>query len=61
MHKWVVELWREGERVRRLEFTDEMVRELKDGTVVIRFPPHDPAIGLTIATDDELRVNEQDE
>ena len=59
MHKWIVEQWREGERVRRMEFTDEMVKQLKNGTVVIHFPLHEIAGGLIIATDDELHINEK--
>jgi hypothetical protein len=58
MHKYVVEQWRDGERVRRMVFTDEMVQQHMDGTVVIHFPPKETVGGLTIVTDDELRVRE---
>lgn len=61
MHKYVVEHWRAGECVRRLVFTENMIQRQPDGTVVIHFPPHDPVIGLTITTEDELRVSERDE
>lgn len=59
MHEWNVELWREGEKERQLVFRDDQVTKLPDGTVVIKFPPKSPAVGITIATDDELRIAEK--
>jgi len=61
MHKWIVEQWRDGERVRRVEFTDDMVQQHDDGTVVITFPPKEMAGGLVIATNDELHLSETDD
>jgi len=61
MHKWIVEQWRDGERVRRVEFTDDMVQQHDDGTVVITFPPNEMAGGLVIATNDELHLSETDD
>lgn len=61
MHRWVVEHWREGEKIRRMEFTDDMVQQHDDGTVVIIFPPHELAGGLTLVTDDELHLSEMDD
>lgn len=61
MHKWIVEQWRDGEIVRRMEFTDEMVQQHEDGTVVITFPPQEMAGGLVIATNDELHLSEMDD
>lgn len=60
MHKWIVEVWRDGECVRRLELTDEMVQQHSDGSTVITFPPHELAGGLAITTDDEIHVSETD-
>lgn len=61
MHKWIVEQWRDGEKIRKLELTDEMVQQHEDGTVVITFPPHEMAGGLVIATNDELRLREMND
>jgi len=57
MHKWIIEQWRDGERIRRMEFTEEMIQHRDgDDTVVITFPPHEMAGGLVIAMNDELRL-----
>jgi hypothetical protein len=61
MHKYVVEHWRAGECVQRLVFTEDMIQRQLDGSVIIHFPPHNPVIGLTIVTEDELHVSERDE
>jgi len=61
MHKWIVEQWRDGEKIRRVELTDEMVQQHEDGTVVITFPPHEMAGGLVVATNDELRLREMND
>lgn len=58
MHKWIVEQWRDGERIRRLELTDEMIQKCDDGSVVITFPQHELAGGLVFSTDDELHLSE---
>ncbi len=55
MHKWIVEQWRDGEKIRRMEFTEEMI-QYRDGIVVITFPPHEMAGGLVFATNDELHL-----
>lgn len=60
MHKWIVELWRDGERVRKMEFTDEMVQH-HNGTTVITFPTAEMSGGLHIASHDELHVSEIDD
>jgi hypothetical protein len=61
MHKWIVEQWRDGERVRRMEFTEDMIQQHDDGTVVITFPSKEMAGGLVIATNDELHLSEMDD
>jgi hypothetical protein len=55
MYKWIVEQWRDGEEIRRMEFMEGMIQH-RDGTVVITFPPHEMAGGLVIAMNDELRL-----
>lgn len=52
-----VEQWRDGERIRELMLTDEMIQR-DDGTTVITFPPNELAGGLVIATGDELHLRE---
>lgn len=61
MHKWIVEHWRDGECIRSLEFTDDMVQHQENGIVVITFPPHELAGGLVLVTDDELHFKETDD
>lgn len=61
MHKWIVEQWRDGERVRRLELTDEMIQQRDDGTIVITFPQRELVGGLVVSTDDELHLSEMDD
>lgn len=60
MHKWIIEQWRDGEKIRKMELTDEMIQQHEDGTVVITFPPHELAGGLVISTNDELHLSETD-
>ena len=61
MHKWLVEQWRDGEKIRKMELTDEMVQQREDGTVVITFPPHELAGGLVVSMNDELHLREIDD
>ncbi len=61
MRRRVVEQWREGEKIRRMVFTDEMIQQHGDGSIVITFPPHESAGGIVIATGDELRLSEIDD
>lgn len=61
MHKWIIEQWRDGERIRRMELMDETVQQRDDGTVVITFPPKEMAGGLVVATNDELHLREIDD
>lgn len=61
MHKWLVEQWRDGERIRRIELTDGMIQQRENGTIVITFPPHELAGGLVVSTNDELHLSEMDD
>lgn len=58
MHKWIVEQWRDGEKIRRMELTDEMIQQRENGTIVITFPPHELAGGLVVSMNDELHLSE---
>lgn len=61
MHKWLIEQWRDGEKIRKMELTDEMIQQHENGTVVITFPSHELAGGLVISTNDELHLHETDD
>lgn len=61
MHKWIVELWRDGERIRTMEFMDEKVQYRSDGIIVITFPVREMGGGLHIASHDELHISEIDD
>ena len=56
----LVEQWRDGEKIREMILTDEMIQRQEDGSIVITFPPQELAGGLVIATGDELRLSETD-
>ena len=58
MHKWIVEQWRDGECIRSMELTDEMVKQQSDGSYDVTFPQCELGGGLLISTDDELRLSE---
>jgi len=57
MHKLLVELWRDGERIREMVLTDGMIRCL-DTTTIVTFPLHELVGGLVLATGDELHLRE---
>jgi len=57
----LVEQWRDGEKIREMILTDEMIQRQEDGSIVITFPPQELAGGLVIATGDELRLSETDD
>jgi len=61
VHKWVVEQWRDGEIIRRLEFTDTMIQQEADGSVVITFPAGELAGGFILSTGDTLRLCESND
>lgn len=57
MHKLLIELWRDGEKIREMTFTDEMIR-CSDTITVVTFPPRELAGGLVLATGDKLHLRE---
>lgn len=57
MHRLLVEQWRDGERIREMTLTDEMIRCFGN-TTVITFPSHELAGGFVLATGDELHLRE---
>lgn len=59
MNKWIIEQWREGLLERRIELDDRMVTRHQDGTLVVHFPVAETAGGLTITTDDEVRITQR--
>ena len=61
MRKWLVEQWRDGEKIRKMELTDEMIQQHKNGTIVITFPPNELAGGLVVSMNDELHLRETDD
>jgi len=57
----LVEQWRDGEKIREMILTDEMIQRQEDGSIVVTFSPQELAGGLVIATGDELRLSETDD
>lgn len=57
MRRLLVEQWRDGERIREMMLTDEMIR-CSGNTTVITFPLHELAGGFVLATGDELHLRE---
>jgi hypothetical protein len=58
MHKWIVEQWRDGECVRRLEIE---VQQHQDKSLTVQFPQLLLAGGWVIATGDTLEIKKSGE
>ncbi len=53
----LIEQWRDGERIKEMVLTDEMIQR-SGKTTVITFPPLELAGGIVIAIGDELHLRE---
>lgn len=53
----LIEQWRDGERIREMVLTDEMIQRSGE-TTVITFLSHELAGGIVVAIGDELHLRE---
>ena len=49
----IIEHWRDGERIAKVEVTEEMIQRNEDGTARVVFPPGN----IVLATGDELHFD----
>ncbi len=49
----IIEHWRDGECIAKVEITEKMIQRNEDGTATVKFPPGN----IVLATDDELRFD----